>query len=119
MSESITLEKSKAFAIRIVNLYRYLCETKKEFALSKQLLRSGTSIGANLSEASCAISRKEFASKVYIALKECTETIYWLELLHKTEYLSEEQYNSIDTDCRELQKLLMATTKTLSKESEM
>ncbi len=115
MKENVALEKSKAFAIRIVNLYRYLSESKKEYVLSKQLLRSGTSIGANLAESTCAISRKDFAAKVYIALKECSETTYWLELLFKTDYLTEEEYNSIGEDCEQLKKLLMATTKTLSK----
>ena len=115
MKENVALEKSKAFAIRIVNLYRYLSETKKEYVLSKQLLRSGTSIGANLAESTCAISRKDFAAKVYIALKECSETTYWLDLLFKTDYLTEGEYNSIADDCNELKKLLMATTKTLSK----
>ena len=114
MKENVALEKSKAFAIRIINLYRFLCETKNEYVLSKQLLRSGTSIGANLSESVCAISKKDFASKVYIALKECSETAYWLELLYKTEYLTEEQYRSMDDDCRELLKILTATTKSLS-----
>lgn len=114
MKENIALEKSKTFAVRIVNLYRFLCDTKKEYVLSKQLLRSGTSIGANLSESTCAISKKDFASKIYIALKECSETAYWLELLYKTEYLSEDQYQSIDSDCRELLKILMATTKSIS-----
>ena len=115
MKENIALEKSKIFAVRIVNLYRFLCDTKKEYVLSKQLLRSGTSIGANLSESTCAISKKDFASKIYIALKECSETAYWLELLYKTEYLSEDQYQSIDSDCRELLKILMATTKSISR----
>ena len=115
MKENIALEKSKIFAVRIVNLYRFLCDTKKEYVLSKQLLRSGTSIGANLSESACAISKKDFASKIYIALKECSETAYWLELLYKTEYLSEDQYQSIDSDCRELLKILMATTKSISR----
>ena len=81
--------KSKMFAVRIVKLYRYLCEEKKEFVMSKQLLRSGTSIGANIAESECAISRKDFLSKVYIALKECAETLYWLELLFDTDYLTE------------------------------
>jgi four helix bundle protein len=116
VKENIALDKSKAFAIRIINLYRYLCDTRKEYVLSKQLLRSGTSIGANLSESVCAISRKDFASKVYIALKECSETSYWLELLYETDYLTEEEYTSINSDCRELLKLLMATTKALSKD---
>ena len=107
-------KKSKAFAVRIVRLYRYLCDEKGEYVLSKQLLRSGTSIGANLAEAECAISRKDFLSKVYIALKECVETEYWLELLHETDYLTEQEYKSINTDCEELRKMLSSTTKTLN-----
>ena len=107
-------KKSKAFAVRIVRLYRYLCDEKKEYVLSKQLLRSGTSIGANLAEAECAISRKDFLSKVYIALKECMETEYWLELLHETDYLTEQEYQSINSDCEELRKMLSSTTKTLN-----
>ena len=89
MGKSVTLDKSKVFAVRIVRLYKYLCDEKHEFVLSKQLLRSGTSIGANLSEALYGISRKDFLSKVYISLKECAETKYWLELLYSTEYLSD------------------------------
>ena len=107
-------EKSKAFAIRIVRLYRYLCDEKKEFVLSKQLLRSGTSIGANLAEAECAISRKDFLSKIYIALKECKETIYWLELLHETDYLTEQEFQSVSSDCEELRRILSSTTKTIN-----
>ena len=98
--------KSKRFAVRIVNLYHYLCDEKREFVLSKQLLRSGTSIGANLAEAGCAISRKDFLSKVYIALKECAETTYWLELLHDTHYISDKEFESIYSDCEELRKML-------------
>ena len=88
MKENVVKEKSMAFAIRVVNLYRFLCEEKKEYVLSKQILRAGTSIGANLAEADCAISRKEFCAKAYIAFKECSETRYWLELLCKTEFIS-------------------------------
>jgi four helix bundle protein len=110
--DSITLAKSKDFAIRIVRLYQYLCEEKREYVLSKQLLRSGTSIGANLSESIYGISYKDFLSKVYISLKECAETKYWIELLYKTDYLTETQFNSIDEDCTELIKLLTATSKT-------
>ncbi len=106
--------KSKAFAVRIVRLYRYLNDEKREYVLSKQLLRSGTSIGANLAEAECAISKRDFLSKVYIALKECSETKYWLELLHETDYLTEQEYQSINSDCEELKKMLSSTTKTLS-----
>ena len=112
--DSTALRKSKLFAIRIVRLYQYLCSEKKEFVLSKQLLRSGTSIGANLAESECAISRKDFLAKIYIALKECAETLYWLELLRETDYLSVSEYDSIHADCQELRKMLSSTTKTLS-----
>lgn len=112
--DSVTLEKSKNFAIRIVRLYQYLCTEKREYVLSKQLLRSGTSIGANLSEAIYGISEREFLSKVYISLKECAETKYWLELLKNTEYLDVFQYQSMDSDCTELIKLLTAIAKTMS-----
>ena len=114
MNQSNTAKcKSKLFAVRIVRLYQYLCSEKKEFVLSKQLLRSGTSIGANLSESECAISRKDFLSKVYIALKECCETLYWLDLLHETGYLAESEYLSMQSDCEEIRKMLSATTKTI------
>ena len=112
--DSVTLDKSKNFAIRIVRLYQYLCTEKKEFVLSKQLLRSGTSIGANLAEAIYGISDKDFLSKMYISLKECAETKYWLELLFKTDYLTEQQYQSINEDCTELIKLLTSSAKTMS-----
>ena len=112
MADSLTLDKSKDFAIRIVKLYKYLCNDKREFVISKQLLRSGTSIGANISEALYGISRKDFLSKVYISLKECSETKYWLELLYKTEYLSENEFISINSDCAELMKLLTSIVKT-------
>lgn len=115
--EKTAMYKSKKFAVRIVRLYQHLCDEKKEFVLSKQLLRSGTSIGANLAEAECAISRKDFLSKVYIALKECAETQYWLELLTETDYLSERQLQSINADCLELRKMLSATTKTIANEA--
>ena len=82
--------------------------------MAKQLLRSGTSIGANLAEAECAISKKDFLAKVYIALKECAETKYWLELLCETGYLSEKQYQSVYGDCEELRRILSATTKTVN-----
>ncbi len=84
--EGITRVKSRKFAVRIVRLYQFLCNERKEFVLSKQLLRSGTGIGANLAEAECAISKKDFLSKIYIALKECSETLYWLDLLKDTSF---------------------------------
>jgi four helix bundle protein len=114
MGEGLLKSRSKAFAVRIVNLYRYLREEKREFVLSKQLLRSGTSIGANLAEAECAISRKDFFAKVYIALKECAETKYWLELLRETDYLSASEFRSIYSDCEEMRRMLSATTKTMN-----
>jgi len=114
MKENLVFDKSKDFAIRIVNLYKYLCETKKEYVLSKQVLRSGTSIGANIAESECAISKKDFMSKLYIALKEATETLYWLELLYKTEYIDNQMYRSMYNDCEEIKKILQASTKTLN-----
>ena len=114
MKENIIKEKSMAFSIRIVNLYKFLCEKKKEFILSKQVLRSGTSIGANIAESGCAFSKKEFLAKNYIAFKECAETIYWLELLHKTGFLNEKEYASLSGDCNELYRILAAITKELS-----
>ena len=106
--------KSKAFAVRVVKLYQYLCEEKKEYVLSKQILRSGTSIGANIAESECAISRKDFVSKIYIALKECVETIYWLELLYDTDFLSEKEFQSMKNDCEEMRKMMSSITKTVN-----
>ena len=108
----MVFQKSKTFAVRIVKLYKHLCENKNEYIMSKQLMRSGTSIGANIAEAECGISKKDFLAKIYIAFKECSETKYWLELLYSTEYLSETEYDSILSDCNELLKLLTAITKT-------
>lgn len=118
MADSVTLDKSKDFAIRIVKLYKYLCGEKREFIMSKQLLRCGTSIGANLSEALYGISRNDFLAKIYISLKECAETKYWLEILYKTGYLSENEFESIDEDCTELIKLLTSTAKTTRQNDE-
>ena len=103
---------SLAFAKRVVFAARYLCEEKREYVLSKQFLRSGTSIGANIAEAQYAISRKDFLNKMYIALKECAETLYWLELLVTCEYLTAEQYDSLYDDCERIRKLLSSITKT-------
>ena len=111
---NIAKEKSIKFSIRIINLYKYLTDIKKEYIISKQLLRCGTSIGSNIAESECAMSSKDFLAKIYIALKESNETLYWLELLYATEYLSEKEYDSLKIDCVELKKILMATTKTMS-----
>lgn len=112
-SERIVQNKSRSFAIRSVRLYQHLCQNKHEYILSKQFLRCGTSIGANLAEAECAVSRKDFISKIYIAFKESSECLYWLDLLHSTDYLSDSEFSSINADCLELHKLLSAITKTL------
>ena len=105
--------KSLAYAKRTVRLYKYLCEEKKEFVLSKQILRSGTSIGANVAEALCGFSRKDFLAKMYIAFKECVETIYWLELLYSGEYITKNEYISLHNDCDELRRILSSITKTV------
>lgn len=105
-------DKSKAFAIRIVRLYHYLTEEKKEWILSKQLMRSGTSIGANVVEALAAISKKDFLAKMYISFKECCETEYWLELLHDTEHLTDDEFESINQDNLALKKILSSITLT-------
>ena len=100
--------KSKVFAVRIIRLYQFLQNEKKEYTLSKQLLRSGTSIGANIKEAIKGFSKKDFRFKLGIALKEASETEYWLELLYETEYISEKQFLSMNDDCIELIKILTA-----------
>lgn len=111
MRENAVADKSFAFAVRIVNLYRYLCETKKEYVLSKQLLRSGTSIGANIAEAVQGQSKRDFIMKMNISLKEASETQYWLRLLEATDYLTKAENASILKDCTELIKLLTAIVK--------
>ncbi len=112
MANSIVGEKSYLFVIRIVKLYQWLCETKKEYVLSKQLLRSGTSIGANLKEAEHAQSKADFLNKTNIALKEANETSYWLMLLKDTRLLSQKEFDSIITDVEELVKMLVNIVKT-------
>lgn len=106
--ENIIEVKSFDFAVRIVRLYQYLSNEKKEFIMSKQLLRCGTSIGANVAEAERGQSRADFNAKMNIALKEAGETHYWLRLLHKTEYLSAPEFQSILSDAEEILKLLKA-----------
>ena len=110
-SDNVVMDKSFEFSVRIIRLYQFLCSEHKEYVLAKQLLRSGTSIGANINEAQYAISKKEFLNKMYIAFKECAETIYWLKLLYRTDYLTDAQYNSIIQDCNELHALLSSITK--------
>ena len=111
---SAVADKSFEFAVRIVNLCKYLRYKKKEFVLSKQLLRSGTSIGANVHEGRRAQSRADFLAKMSIALKEANETYYWLKLLYRTEYLSREEYLSMYADIDEILRILTAICKTTS-----
>ena len=105
-------EKSFAFAVRIVNLYKYLTAKKKEFVLSKQLLRAGTSIGANIAEAQRGQSKADFLAKMAIALKEANETLYWLRLLFQTEYMTKNQFADVEKDITEIIKLLISICKT-------
>lgn len=113
MNETTLQKKSKAFAVRIIKMYRFLCEEKREYVLSKQLLRSGTSIGANVREAKRAQTTPDFYAKLFIALKEAEETEYWLELLVETEYISQDLFESIYADNEELVKILVSSTKTI------
>jgi len=110
--KDIATNKSKDLAVKIVNLYKMLCSEKKEFVMSKQVLKAGTSIGANLAEAEFAFSTKDYISKKTIALKECSETVYWLELLHDTNFVSKELFTELQTECMEIQKLLVSSIKT-------
>lgn len=110
---NVVVEKSYAFAIRIVNFYKFLLTERKEFVLSKQLLRSGTSIGANIEEAVGSHSRKEFASKLSIAYKEARETHYWIRILRDTDYIDEKMSKSLLSDNEELLKLIGSIIKTL------
>ena len=109
--DNVIENKSFQFAIRIVRLYKFLCEEKKEYILSKQLLRAGTSIGANVTESQQAQSKPDFVSKISVALKEASETKYWIKLLGATEYLSENQTKSILDDCVEIEKILVTILK--------
>ena len=111
-TDNIIVDKSFDFAVRIVNLYKHMKDTKNEYVLSKQILRSGTGVGANINEAICGISKKDFLSKMYISYKEIIETIYWIELLHKTKYLTEREYKSILSEANEISKILSSITKT-------
>jgi four helix bundle protein len=104
--DNIIQQKSFTFAIRIINLYKYLCEEKKEFVLSKQILRSGTSIGANVEESIGGQSDKDFLSKLSIAYKETRESIYWIKLLAATYYINSEQAESLLKDAEEISKIL-------------
>ena len=110
--EQTVERKSFLFAVRIVKLCKHLNASENEYVLIKQLLRAGTSVGANIAEAEQAQSRADFISKMNIALKEAGETNYWLRLLQATDYLTETEFSSIYSDCRELEKMLTAIVKT-------
>jgi four helix bundle protein len=105
-------EKSYSFSRRIIKMQRYLAEVRREFVISKQILRSGTSIGANISEAQFGQGLKDFAHKLSVAQKEAAETLYWLNLLHDSKYITGKQFESMKQDCEELLKLLTASIKT-------
>ncbi len=111
---SVVQEKSEKFALRIVGLNKHLCE-KSEYVLSKQILRCGTSIGANIVESEYAISKKEFVAKMQIALKECAETEYWLRLLNKSNLIGEKEFLSMQRDCSEILKMLTSIVRTSKK----
>jgi len=111
MKENIILTKTFNFAIGIVELNKFLVHEKKEFELSKQILRSGTSVGANTEEGTGGYSKKDFAAKMDIAYKEARETHYWLRLLNATNYINEKQFNSLIKDCNEILKILYSIIK--------
>ena len=118
MKESILKSKSFALAVRIVRLYKQLSEQKSEYVLSKQILRSGTSVGAMVYESEHSESTSDFIHKLAIAQKEINETLYWLELLSKTEYITPKEYDSIRTDATEVIKLLTSILKTIKKQQQ-
>lgn len=110
--DNLIVVKSKKLALRVMKLVQYLTQYKSPYFIIDQIGRSGTSIGANVIEAEHAISKKEFLMKMYIAYKECNETLYWLDLLQEARYISEESYQSLSTDLRELERILASITKT-------
>ena len=112
MKENLLIDKSIAFASRIIKLHQYLIKTKKETIISKQIVRSGTSIGANINEANYGQSKADFVSKMHIALKETAETEYWLKLLTMSEYINEDMGKSLLNDCLEIKRMLIASINT-------
>ena len=109
---NVIAEKSKGFALRMIRLYRFLTEEKHEYILSRQMLRSGTSIGANVREAARAQTDADFYSKLTIALKEADETAYWLELLHQTHYIDDDTYSELTSQCKSIRAMLVASCRT-------
>ena len=113
MKKGILKDKSFLFAIRIVNLYKHLCEESKEYMMSKQVMRSGTSVGAMIREAEYSESKADFIHKLAIAQKEVNETLYWLELLQETKYISDKEFESIYSDATEIIKMITSSIKTV------
>ena len=111
MEDNVIKRKSRNFAIDIIRVYQWLCEEKHEYVMSKQVLRSGTSIGANVAEGVRAQTRPDFYAKMSIALKEASETSYWLDIIHATDYLPDEMFNNLNEKCEELLSILTAITK--------
>jgi len=122
MKENIIIDKTYKFAVRIVKLNKYLCSEHKEFNLSRQIINSGTSIGANTEEANSGQSKKDFIAKLSIALKEAKETRYWLRILHDTDYISQQIFDSLISECEEiimiLNRILITSKKNLNEENE-
>ena len=112
MQENILKIKSYKFAIRIINLYKYLCSEKREYVMSKQILKSGTATGALIREAEFGQSKADFINKLSIALKEANETMYWIDLLYETQYITLEMYNSLKEDIKEIIAILVTSIKT-------
>lgn len=117
MKENLLIDKSITFSSRIIKLHQYLIKSKKETIISKQIVRSGTSIGANINEANYGQSKADFISKMHIALKETAETEYWLRLLIMSEYITEDMGNSLLTDCLEIKRILIASINTAKESS--
>ena len=113
MAESIMLDKAKDFAVEIINMCKSIKETKRESVLTNQIMRSGTSIGANIHESKYAYGTADFIAKMQIALKECYESEYWLELLNRTGYLSDEQYKIILNECGQIRRMLISSINTV------
>ena len=113
---NIVMSKSLTFALKTVGLFKMLCEQKKEFVMSRQILRCGTSIGANVKEAQCAQTKKDFVAKMYVAFKESSETEYWLELLHQSDFISQAVFQELWLMNREIYSILSSITKTAKEE---
>ena len=118
MKDNILIDKSIDFAARIIKLCNFLEDAKKEHIISKQIIRSGTSIGANINEAQYGNSKADFVAKLHIALKETAETEYWLQLLSKSDYIDEKRFESLLTDCLELKKILISSINTAKKNNQ-